>query len=80
MKGVDDGSSEVAEAFCRAKACKGWAVDGARVAGEFRGSVCSSNSGGLLEKAGAEVLWEVCGDVFLWDICGPRGLTAGEEE
>ena len=81
MEGVDDGCSEVAEAFCRAEACKGRAVDGGRVAGGFRGSVvCSSDGGGLLEKASAEVMWKVCGDVFLRDLCGPRGLSAGKEE
>ena len=78
---MDDGSSEVAEAFCRHGASKGWAVDGARVAGRSRGRVvCSSNSGGLLEKASAEVFWEVCGDVFTRDLCGPRGLSADKEE
>jgi hypothetical protein len=33
-----------------------------------------------LEKASAEVIWEVCGDVFIRDLCGPRGLLAGKEE
>ena len=47
MEGVDDGYSEVAEAFCRGEACKGRAVDRARVAGWFRlGVVCSGNGGG----------------------------------
>ena len=58
MKGVDDGSSEVAEAFCRAEACKGRAEDSARVAGEFRWCVVRSGNGrGLVEKASTEVLW-----------------------
>jgi len=78
---VDDGSSEVAEAFCRDESCKGRTVDGARVAGGFRESVvCSSNGGGLLKKAITEVFREVRGDVFLRDLCGPRGLSAGKEE
>ena len=79
---MDDGSSEVAEAFCRAEACKSRAVDGTRVAGGLirGGVVCSSNSGGLLEKASTEVFWVVCGDVFLRDLFGPRGLSAGKEE
>jgi hypothetical protein len=42
--------------------------------------VCSSNGGGLLGKASAEVIWEVCGNVFCWDLCGPRGLSVGKEE
>ena len=57
MEGVDDGSSEVAEAFCMAEACNGRAKYSARVAGGFRWSVVSSgNGGGLMEKASTEVL------------------------
>ena len=56
MEGSDDGSSEVAEALCRAEACKGRALDRARVTGGFRWSVvCSDNGGGLMEKASTEV-------------------------
>ena len=56
MEGVDDGYSEVAEAFCRGEACKGRAVDRAGVAGWFRlGVVCSGDGGGLVEKASTEV-------------------------
>ena len=52
MEGVDDGYSEVAEAFCRGEACKGRAVDRAGVAGWFRlGVVRSDNGGDLDEKA-----------------------------
>ena len=58
VEGVDDGSSEVTEAFCRAETYKDRAVDRARVAGGFRGSiVCSGNGGGLIEKASTEVFW-----------------------
>jgi hypothetical protein len=58
VEGVDNGSSEVAEAFCRVEACKGRAVDRALVAGGFRWSVvCSGNGGGLIEKASTEVFW-----------------------
>ena len=50
----NNGSSEVAEALCGTKACKGRAVDEARVAGEFRGAiVCSNNSGVFLLTASA---------------------------
>jgi len=55
VEGVDDGYSEVAEAFYRDEACKGRAVDRARVAGWFRlGVVRSGNGGGLMEKASTE--------------------------
>ena len=58
MEGVDDGYSEVAEAFCRGEACKGRAVDRAGVAGGFRWSVVRSGNGGdLMEKASTEVFW-----------------------
>ena len=50
VESVNDGSSEMAKAFCRAEAGKGRAVDGARVAGRFRrGVVCSCDGRGLLE-------------------------------
>ena len=56
MEGVYDGSSEVAEAFSRAEAYKGRAVDRARAAGGFGWSVvCSGNGGGRMEKASKEV-------------------------
>ncbi len=51
---MDDGSSEVAEAFLGIEAYKGRVADEARVAGGFRGAVvCSSDNGGLLLKASA---------------------------
>jgi hypothetical protein len=57
VEGVDEESSEVAEAFYRAEACKGQAENSARVAGGFRWSVFRSVNGeGLMEKAGTEVL------------------------
>ncbi len=81
VEDVDDGSSEMAEAFCRAEACKGRNVDGAHVAGGFRGIVvCSGSSGGLLEKVSAEVFREVCGDAFNRDRCGPRSFSVGKKE
>jgi hypothetical protein len=50
VESVNDGSSEMEEAFCRAEAGKGRAVDDARVAGRFRrGVVCSCDGRGLLE-------------------------------
>ena len=56
VEAVDDGHSEVAEAFCRGEACKGRAVDRAGVAGWFRlGVVRSGNGGCLMEKASTEV-------------------------
>jgi hypothetical protein len=56
VEGVDDGYSEVAEAFCRGEACKGRTVYRARVAGWCRLCVvCSGNGGGLVEKASTEV-------------------------
>ena len=78
---MDDGYSEVAEAFCRGEACKGRAVDRAGDAGWSRLDVVrSGNGGGLMEKASTEVLWQVCGDVFWRDLCSPWCLSAGEEE
>ena len=57
MEGVAEGSSEVAEAFCRVKARKVWDEDRAWVVGGFRwGGVCSGNGGDLMEKASMEVL------------------------
>ena len=56
MKGVDDGCSEVAKAFCGGEAYKGRAVNRAWVAGWFRlGVVCSGDGGGLVEETSAEV-------------------------
>ena len=58
MEGVDEGSSEVPEAFCRVEARKGRAEDTAWIAGGFRwGVVRSGNGGGLMEKANTEVFW-----------------------
>ena len=71
----------MAEAFCGGESCEGRAVDRAGVSGWFgRGVVGAGDGGGLLKKAGAEVVWEVGGDVFVRDGCGPRGLPAGEKE
>ena len=51
---MENGCSEVSEAFCRAEICESWAVDGARVTGSFgRGAVCSNYGGDLLGEAGA---------------------------
>ena len=50
VESVNDGSSEMAKALCRAEAGKCRAVDGARVAGRFRrGVICSCGGRGLLE-------------------------------
>ena len=76
-----DCSSEVTEAFCGGESCEGWAVDRAGVSGwSGRGVVGAGDGGGLLEKAGAEVFWEVGGNVDVRDCCSPGGLSAGEEE
>ncbi len=76
-----DGSSEVAEAFCGGESCEGRVVDIAGVSGRFgRGIVGAGDGGGLMKKAGAEVVWEVSMDVVVRDCCGPGGLPAGEEE
>ncbi len=71
----------MAAAFCGGESCEGRAVDRARISGRFGCVIVGAgDGGGLLKKAGAEVIWEVSGDVVIWDFCGPRGLTAGEEE
>ena len=58
MKGVDEGSSEVAKALCRADARKGRAEDRAWVTVGFGwGVVYSGDGGGLMEKASTEVFW-----------------------
>ena len=81
MEGVDEGSSEVAEAFCRAEARKGRAEDRAWVAGRFRwGVVRSGNGGGPMEKASTEVFWQVCGYECRRDFRDPGCLSVGEED
>ncbi len=63
----------MAEALCGDESCEGRAVDRARNSGRFgRGIVGAGDGGGLLKKAGAEVVWEVSGDVVIWDFCGSR--------
>ena len=58
MDGVNEGSAEVVEAFCRAEYRKDWAEDRAWVAGGFWwGVVRSGDGGGLIEEASAEVFW-----------------------
>ncbi len=79
VEGMEDGSAEVSEAFCRAEACECRAVDGAWVTGRFgRGVVCSDYGGDLLEETGTEVFREVRGDVCVRDRGGPWGLPASK--
>ncbi len=81
VEGVYDGSSEVTETLCGGESCEGRAVDRAGVSGRFgRGIVGAGDGGGLLEKAGVEVVWEVGGDVVDLDFCCPGSLSVGEEK
>ncbi len=76
---MEGGCYEVAEAFCRAEICKGWAVDCARVSGRFGRRVTGADNGwDLSDEALSEVRGEVVGDVFFRNGRCLRGLSAGE--